>query len=85
MKVIVLILVILRKLWIGFKCLFIFYKSIDAAFRFQKTFKTWRQHEIYIFLMNAILIMSLAGFEFIRHNIDMLFILFLFNSFIISF
>jgi len=62
------------------KCLLILYTSSYALGRYKQTYKTKYMFEVWMFIAVSIMTIKLIIFEFIVHNLNLLFYIFLINS-----
>lgn len=69
-----------RRIFIFVKGLILFYMAVRCSQRYEKTFGTWFQFEVGIFLGIIVLDLTLWGFEFAAHDLNLIFAIFIVNS-----
>lgn len=67
---------------LGLKAVMTLYKSIYSIFRYKQTYGTWRQFEIFVFIINTLLVLLVIVFAFITKNVNDFFSLFALNAFL---
>ena len=69
-----------RKIFIMIKCILIIYTSSYAIGRYKQSYKKWSTFEVWLFIAVTLMTVKLIIFEFIVHNLNLLFYIFLINS-----
>ena len=71
---------IARNIFILVKCLFVIYKAVVCVIRYKQTYEVWNQFEIWLFIGMAIKMMLMMIQIFWKHNLNLLFFIFIMNS-----
>ncbi|CDW72677.1 UNKNOWN [Stylonychia lemnae] len=68
-----------RKIFIFLKCILLLVKGSQAIGRYKQTYGSWNQYEIWLFLTFNLITIQLMIFEFIVHNLNILFCMLILN------
>ncbi len=70
----------LKSIFVFIKCAFMIYKFSVSILRYKETYHTFKQYEIVLFTGQIALVFLMFYFDFISHNLNVLYFAFCFNA-----